>query len=82
MRQITLDEFRQKQEEIEKELGLRCLKSDTDQKQVELMQNLTKNTQLITDLKNEFEKNRQRVEAKLEDLADKGRGRTESIMKL
>ena len=44
LRQITLDEFRQKQEEIEKELGLRCLKSDTDQKQVELMQNLTKNT--------------------------------------
>ena len=50
--------------------------------QVELMQHMTKNTTLITDLKNEYEKNRQRVEAKIEDLGDKGRGRTESIIKL
>ena len=50
--------------------------------QVELMQDLTKNRGLITDLRNEYEKNRQRVEAKIEDLADKGRGRTESIVKL
>ena len=50
--------------------------------QVELMQDITKNRGLITDLRNEYEKNRQRVEAKIEDLADKGRGRTESIVKL
>ena len=50
--------------------------------QIELMQHMTKNTTLITDLKNEYEKNRQRVESRIEDLGDKGRGRTESIIKL
>lgn len=30
----------------------------------------------------EYDKNRQRVEGRIEDITDKGRGRTESIMKL
>ena len=37
---------------------------------------------MLKNLRIEYDKNRQRVEGKLEDIADKGRGRTESIMKL
>ena len=36
----------------------------------------------ITLLRAEIDKNRQRFDAKIEDLGDKGRGRTESIVEL
>ena len=50
--------------------------------QVELMQNMTNCNNLLKDLRIEYDKNRQRVEGRLEDMNDKGRGRTESILKL
>ena len=50
--------------------------------QVELMASQSKTNELLKNLRIEYDKNRQRVEGKLEDIADKGRGRTESIMKL
>jgi len=39
-------------------------------------------TNTLGALASEFTKNKTRVEMRLEDLADKGRGRTESIMNL
>ena len=75
-------EFRQKQEDIEKQVNLRCLKTDTGKMAVELMQAQTKTNELLKDLHHEYDKNRQRVEGRIEDMTDKGRGRTESIMKL
>lgn len=82
LRKIRIDEFRNKQIEIEKALKECCLKKDTSQMHVEVMQLINKNSALLTNLRLDFDKNRQRVEARLEDLSDKGRGRTESIVKL
>ena len=82
LRKIRIDEIRTKQEEIQRQLKECCLKANLSQVQVELMHMINKNSAIATDLRQEYEKNRQRVEGKLEDLVDKGRGRTESIIKL
>lgn len=44
------------------------------------MENLKNMNKMIQEHKAENSKTRQRLEARLEDLSDKGRGRTEAIM--
>jgi len=77
-----MDEFRERVDQVEKQLEIRCLKSETDERIVELMNQLQNVHQSVRSINTNFEKNKIRVEQKLEDLGDKGRGRTESILKL
>ena len=80
LKAIKLDEFREKIDSLEKQLDSRCLKSETNDRIVDLMQNLTSARQALKELSSDFDKNSIRTEQRLEDLADKGRGRTQSIL--
>ena len=46
------------------------MKSETDEKIVELMQGITSTNSVVSNLEGEVDKNRQRVDGKLEDLSD------------
>ena len=46
------------------------------------MQGVTSTNSVLSNLEGEVDKNRQRVDAKLEDLSDQGRGRTTDIQRL
>ena len=49
---------------------------------MDVMKLINKNSTDVKGLRSDHEKHRQRTEGRLEDLGDKGRGRTESIVAL
>ena len=79
LKALQLDEIRAKIDENQLKIEERALKSETDEKLIELMQGNTSTNSVLSNLEGEVDKNRQRVDGKLEELGDQGRQRTASI---
>ena len=82
LKEIRLDAFKAEIASLAKQVELCATKDETDKRLVEMMSSISTATNTLGSLASDFTKNKTRVEMKLEDLADKGRGRTESIMNL
>lgn len=82
LKEIRLDKFKAQIDSIQRQVENCANKAETDNSLLEMMNSMTKNTNTLGSLASDFTKNKTRVEMKIEDLADKGRGRTESIMNL
>lgn len=79
LQKLKLDEFRNKIDEMARLVGSKAEKTVYDHKFVDVLQQLSKFNEMLADLTNDFNKNRQRVDTKLETLDDRGRQRTEQI---
>ena len=58
------------------------MKNETDEKIIEIMQGMTSTNSVLSNLEGEVDKNRQRVDGKIEDLSDQSRQKTASIQNL